>query len=63
MWEAKGWYRTIKAAKLCGCNPIWLAYAADLGLLPRKSGRVDLMTERHRVRLEDVRKWMGAKAA
>jgi hypothetical protein len=60
-WEAQGWYRTARAAALCGCNPLWLAYAVECGMMPRRSGKVDLMTERHRVRLEDVRKWMGEK--
>jgi hypothetical protein len=55
--ERKGWYRTIVAAKLCGVNAIWLAYACHVGLVKGSKKSTDLYQDMYRVKLADVMAW------
>jgi hypothetical protein len=58
--ENKGWYRTVRAAAICHCNPIWLAFCCHCGLIPHDKTRpTDFYLDMYRVKLEDVRAWMA----
>jgi hypothetical protein len=56
--EGKGWYRTVRAAKMEHVNPVWLAYACHCGLIPcQRAKDKSFFIQQYRVQLEEVRKW------
>lgn len=62
--EAKGWYRTPRAAEILKMNPLWLAFGAECGMIETSHGYGrGGEAKRLRVRLESVREWQALRQA